>query len=207
MSTSRNNTLQILDWDDTLFPTTWVSRNNIDLRDKEHCEKYQNYFNFLDTELYELLKTMLNCGNVIIVTNALMNWIYISSSVLPKTSGLLKLNNQNGHIKIISARGNYQDLNVNPMHWKSLAFKEELNSNIHNKQIKNIISIGDAEYEYKALQDLYNEKEACDKYLKAVRFLRYPSREILMDQLKVMCEGIYKICKTQSHLDLKFSNF
>ena len=51
MNISNNSTLIILDWDDTLFPTSWVNKNNIEIID--YLEKINmsgdedNYVKFL----------------------------------------------------------------------------------------------------------------------------------------------------------------
>ena len=33
-----------IDWDDTLFPTTWIHNNNIDCTNKEDINKYKLFF-------------------------------------------------------------------------------------------------------------------------------------------------------------------
>ena len=85
-----NNTVIVLDWDDTLFPTSWVINNKIDLTDPNNRIIYYKFFNKLDNILYDLLSNMLTCGKVIIITNAMIKWIELSSSVLSKTQDLLK---------------------------------------------------------------------------------------------------------------------
>ena len=69
--------------------------------------------------------------------------------------------------------------------------------------IQNIISAGDAEYEFKALINLWNKKNK-NRILKTIRLLRYPSFESLMDQLQVISNSLDDICKKKSHMDLKF---
>ena len=44
MEFSRKKTLIILDWDDTLFPTSWVLENKIDLTDPAIRAKYYKDF-------------------------------------------------------------------------------------------------------------------------------------------------------------------
>ena len=117
MILSKSRTLIILDWDDTLFPTTWVTTNEINLRNNIETKKYETYFSQVDCDLYILLRKLTQCGTVIIVTNALLSWIKLSTTILPKTSETL------GLIKIISARGDYQSKSQNPMDWKKLAFQ------------------------------------------------------------------------------------
>ena len=48
-----NNTVIVLDWDDTLFPTSWVINNKIDLTDPNNRIIYYKFFNKLDNILYD----------------------------------------------------------------------------------------------------------------------------------------------------------
>jgi hypothetical protein len=205
MNLSKDRTLIILDWDDTLFPTTWVTTNDIDIKNLQNSSNKNilTYFIQVDNELEHLLKILLRCGHVAIITNAMLNWINISSTILPKTSRLLSDKSQN--IEIISARASYQSLSKDPMDWKKHAFKDIIKNNKFRK-VNNIISVGDAEYEYKALINLYdNCKEQKNyKLLKSVKFVKYPSNYVLLDQIKVMHNAAIKVCTTRTHLDLRF---
>ena len=55
-------------------------------------------------------------------------------------------------INIISARGNFQGIFPNMMDWKKEAFKVA-----KSQKYINVISVGDAHYEYNALIGLYNK--------------------------------------------------
>ena len=90
MKINKQTTLFILDWDDTLFPTDWTLKNNINFLTSSAREQYVIYFQELDRALHKLLKNTMSLGKVIIVTNALPDWINMSSMVLPQTYNLLK---------------------------------------------------------------------------------------------------------------------
>lgn len=194
---TKKDTLIILDWDNTLFPTSWIIKNKINIKDPEVSNKYIVYFYDLDTILYELLTKLMDYGKVVIVTNALPTWIDISSRVLPKTSYILK------KIKIVSARKNYQPHSPHMMDWKKMAFKDEVLGEMLNNNILNIVSVGDAEYEYMALIELYNLNHK-PKLLKSIRFVDEPSHETLIDQLEVLKNSVVTICLIKKHLDKKF---
>ena len=70
----------------------------------------------------------------------------------------------------------------------------------------NIISIGDADYEYKALVSLFKWKLLNNKNikLKSVRFIKAPSQNIIIDQINVLLKAIKSIVLCEKHLDLKF---
>jgi hypothetical protein len=199
LNINSDTTLIILDWDDTLFPTTWVNKNNIEIMNKQYNEViYRKFFKNLDIALERLFRMLIKCGNVMIITNALLNWIDISSKVIPLTSDFIQRSNT---VKIISARGEYSDKYSDPNEWKRLAFKKHLNK--LNKNINNIISVGDAEYEYNALIDLYSDDINTFRLLKTVKFIRNPNMHQLMDQIQILYNSISKICKETKFLDLE----
>lgn len=199
---NKNDTMIILDWDDTLFPTSWLLKNNIDLNNIEVRNRMTNFFSSLDNILYIFLKKCMSFGTIIIVTNALPIWVHKSSLVIPNTHTLL------AKIKIISARKNHQKFSKNMMDWKKMAFKNEAKNLLENKKIVNIISIGDAEYEYNALIDLYEyelQKNKIKKILKSIKLIKDPNYELLLDQLEVLNDAIHDIVYTSKHLDLNFN--
>jgi len=187
---NNDNTLIIFDWDDTLFPTKWFIKNNIDLNESYDAQKYGMYFKNLDNVLSKLLQKCYALGNVIIITNAMPIWIETSVNILPKTKNTIK------NIKLISARKNYQ-FSCKMTEWKKMAFEKE-----NNKKFINILSIGDALYEYNALINLHNKSN--DVLLKSVKFVNDPSNDVLLDQLNVLNNSINNICNTPKHFDLNF---
>jgi hypothetical protein len=200
MELNKNNTLIILDWDDTLFPTSWVNKNDIDIININKIS-YVKYFEKIDISLVKLFNNLINFGDVLIITNALLNWINISSKILPNSYNLFK-NNKN--IKFISARGEYSSVTSNINDWKKLAFINELKKKTRSKKINNIISIGDAEYEYNALVNLHYDDK--DRLLKSVKFIRYPDNYNIYEQINILNNSIYNICTFKGHLDLQIKN-
>jgi len=125
------------------------------------------------------------------------NWVELSSIVVPKTYKLLK------NIEILSARKTYKHVSDNSMKWKMLAFRDIIDREFQCPTLMNVISIGDAEYEYQALISLNDVKKNHHKYLKSVKFLKAPTHDILVDQLNVLNSAIPYIWIKEQHLDLK----
>jgi hypothetical protein len=202
MNINKNSTLIILDWDDTLFPTSWVNKNDIEIINNNKLT-YKKFFEKIDISLQKLLNKLTSLGDVLIITNALLNWIEISSKILPHTYNYLKNNN---NIKIVSARGEYSSYTDNILDWKKMAFQNELTKITRNKRINNIISIGDAEYEYHALINLYHDEPDNYRLLKSVKFIRYPNNYQIFEQINIINNAIYNICIYRNHLDLLIKN-
>jgi len=194
------NTLIILDWDDTMFPTSWVTSNKINVNNTNDIENYKLTFVELDQILYQLLIKCLSLGKVIIITNASYGWIDISSNLLPNTRLLLEK-----QISIHSARDMYKD-KMKLEQWKNVAFEKEILSYFSsNNNTQNIVSIGDADYEFYALIN-YENYENKHKNLKTVRFISSPTFYSLIDQLNILLKSIENICTQQKHMDLKFES-
>jgi hypothetical protein len=191
------DTLIIIDWDDTLFPTSWVMKNKINMNRPEIRTKYKDFFLSLDRLLYMFLNKCLTYGNTIIITNAMPLWITNSSDVLKNTSYILN------RIPVISAREKYQNKTNNMMDWKKYTFKDEIDK-LKNNKFLNIISIGDAEYEYNALVDLNKSFPNLNKLLKSVKLLKNPNYETLLDEIDVLKNSLHYICQTKQHLDMNF---
>lgn len=186
------NTLVILDWDDTLFPTAWFLKTSHKLTNVE----LQHYFNKLDIALYTFLNKLLELGTVIIISNADYNWIKQTIELLNRSKFILN------SLEIISTRNLYQTSEIDQLHWKTLTFKNFLNKN--NNHL-NIISIGDADYEYNAIVSLYKSDKSKKKYYKTIKCLQCPKIEHLIEQLNMLYKFIDKISNNSRHHDLLFS--
>ncbi len=181
-----NSILFILDWDDTLFPTTWFSTNS----NSSNCD---NALRKLDNLLVELLTKMISFGSVFIVTNANMNWIISSKNLLPNTSRIIDMN-----ITIISAREMYQYV-YDMSEWKVRAFKNGLYNDL--QYAEQIISIGDSNFEYNALVSLHDIVDR-NVLLKNIKLVDEPLFDIVIEQILIINKSLLSICSHSGHLDL-----
>jgi hypothetical protein len=213
----------IIDWDDTLFPTTWVNKNSIDVTKFHTMQEYKVYFLELDKTISGLLESLNQVGDIWIVTNANINWIKSCLISLEKTRKTIISNK----IRIVSARDSYSSNSSSPTEWKILTFQdilEDIINKISNK-IKpntyvNIISIGDAMYEYIALINLDNfiksymlNNKSCSKtnkqfkyLLKNIKFIEKPEFDFVIDQMNVLNKNKDTIVNKLEFIDLKFSS-
>ena len=211
--------LFIIDWDDTLFPTTWINKNNIDFNKPNSFSQYKLYFLELDKTISLLLDSLNKVGDIFIVTNASINWIKSCLLMLNLTKNTI-INNK---IRIVSARDSYSQNNSSPTEWKILTFQDiiediinKINKNIKPNTIINIISIGDAMYEYIALINLDNfiksyiankndiNKNKFNYLLKNIKFIEKPDFDFIIDQMQVLHKNANDIINKLEFIDLKF---
>merc|ERR1740121_2596623 len=99
-------TIILLDWDDTLCPSTWIRSNRGALsffKPAPNIEKHQVPLRKLEANCEALLRSAMQLGTVIIVTNAMEPWVETSSRhFLP---GLLPLVHE---LPVIYARSVYE---------------------------------------------------------------------------------------------------
>jgi hypothetical protein len=198
---NKNSTLIFIDWDDTFFPTSWIFNKEKELLDPKIREEYSKILKDLDLLIYRFLLKLSQYGKIIIITNALLEWVNLSGSLLKNTHEIInKL-----PIPIVSAKQNYKNTTSNIKLWKTLCFDATVKYYATQKKISNIISIGDAVYEYDALVNLHKHHDSKqDRYLKAIQLTRNPTYNKLYEQIHIMYNCIDKICLHKNHLDIMF---
>ena len=141
-------------------------------------------------------------GQVVIITNATKKWVYISSNIIPHTQKLIQKS-----VPIVSAKDLYE--NKYPMQtniWKKISFKNIISDYFKNYKYQNIMSLGDADHEFYALTDMYDEFSLRKiKLLKTVRFIKDPTHDNLVDQLEVIDSSLHNIITAKKHMDLNFN--
>lgn len=242
MSVNKNKiyltNLFIIDWDDTLFPTSWINKNSIDFNKPNTYSEYKLYFLELDKTIGTLLNSLNEVGDVWIVTNASIKWIKSCLIILNQTRNTIIKNN----IRIVSARDSYSQNNSSPTEWKILTFQDiiedilnKITKNIKPNTYINIISIGDAMYEYIALINLdnflksfvirkglgssqkntigLNQSNQLDReeikfnyLLKNIKFIEKPEFDLVIDQMHVLEKNKEAIINKIGFIDLKFSS-
>lgn len=219
-----------IDWDDTLYPTSWIHNNNIDCTNKEDINKYKLFFLELDKSITNLLEilTSNNDNAVYIVTNANKKWVELCLLTLPKTKAIIEKD-----VIILSAKDNYNQKTNSIMDWKVLTFKDVVNNVYINDALElgglyaplhtsppsqfigNVISIGDSNYEYTALLNLYeyfksngfklyntSKKKEKEYLLKNIKLVDKPEFDILVNQLYVLKKNINAIIEQKNVVDI-----
>jgi hypothetical protein len=153
------DTLIVVDWDDTLFPTSELGRllgknshdSSLSSRDLNSCVLPIHVYTpmrELESQAMNLLACCMLRGETMIVTNSDPGWVeYTASLLLPRLWNWLETH----QVPLVSARGLYEHrYPKNLTLWKSLVFENELS--YRGGRIQSLVSIGDGEYERLAAQ-------------------------------------------------------
>ena len=199
-SINTRENLILLDWDDTILPTSWMKKNKITIDDVIYSD-FIDDLSIHQNCCYEFFTEILKYAQIIIITNAEEGWVELScQKILPRIFSLIS------KIKIVSAKSSYITITNSPFTWKELAFRVQIEVYLKNNPniIKNIISIGDAQYEREALiQVSKNLKDiASNYYIKSIKFAEHPDIFLLIQQLDTVSSNISQIIEKDSALDL-----
>lgn len=183
--------LIIFDWDDTLFPTTWLAANNIKI-DSIFDSTLLKYFKEIDKLIYKMFLSIKNY-ETIIVTNASTLWVSMCMELLPLTKNI--------EIKVYSSREYYkkkigQNVSNSNDLWKKLFFKNYIKGNYND-----VTSIGDADYEYLALIELSKNLI----FTKVIKLLRYPTEKELYNELYILHTILPHYIDLDKDIDLNFA--
>eukprot|EP00824_Muranothrix_gubernata_P005726 TRINITY_DN17504_c0_g1_i1.p1 TRINITY_DN17504_c0_g1~~TRINITY_DN17504_c0_g1_i1.p1 ORF type:complete len:290 (-),score=51.21 TRINITY_DN17504_c0_g1_i1:81-863(-) len=193
-----NDALIILDWDNTLFPLTWLASWFTDVQFPvcvgDASEVMQAAYR-TGTTAAALLEAARKCGTVFIVTNAERGWVEMTArQYLPDVARLLEGTN---NIHVCSARTTYErDFPAQPTMWKMQAILHALVAMYGmtpNERVVNLITVGDSQEEedgamaaMAAFRSL--RRGAAPSVLKIVRFMERP----LSAQLRLQLDGLLK---------------
>ena len=171
--------LIILDYDDTMLPTTFFLDNergdytDLGAMAKNHMKMLVQVQNVL----LELLEKMISFAKVLIITNAKTGWVeYSSYYLLPRVHKLIE-----AYIPVMSAQTEFgADYPTDAHMWKEMAFKKiwKIDGLLERNCLLNLMVIGDSDYEIKAGRELkrtsaqYTNKRII---LKSIKFTDDPS--------------------------------
>lgn len=189
--------ITILDWDDTLFPTSWIDKaisNPYLYQDLQKIEQI----------VYKLFEKILDyCSIFYIVTNADSGWIeYSSSKYMPLVFNFLLLHQEN--VKIISARSNNSIMFPDQDYvWKLIEINNILSVLSQDSSLiyldKQIISIGDSYIEKLATKEVASEYNL---KVKTIKLLEQPSCKQLQQELELLYNNYDVIIREMNNIDI-----
>jgi hypothetical protein len=194
MIITEKSSLLIYDWDDTLFPTSWMHAMNIEIP-----ENSKNHFKKVDIEIKALLILSVSISRTVIVTNANKKWIQKCLIVLPLTKSII----EKYEIEIVSARDDYSEQYLDNIGmWKIKSFEDLFKKYKPN----NIIAVGDAHYEINAVVNLYNKSNTQQRFFKTLKCVTIPSYQDILDQNKYLIKISKSLVNNKKNYDLLFKN-
>ena len=191
-----HNSIIIFDWDDTLFPTSSLTKNGIYIDYNNLTEKEKEKISNLEELVLNVLTLSIEKGDTFIITNAGKGWVEFSSmKYYPKIKNVLE------KIKIISARENYENKYPNDSQkWKMLSFLD-VQKNLNCNLVTNIICLGDSFIEIQAglkLASMFTQA-----FIKVVKFRESPKFDELIKQLKLIYNQFNTIYSSVKNLTIK----
>jgi len=198
---SREETVIVFDWDDTLLCSSHLSsqgyRLDTDLELEETYPAIRSELQQLESHVISVLKEALKRGKVNIITNAEAGWVELSArKYLPGVVPFLS------YVNVISARSTYEHLYPgSPLKWKFSAFQERLSSLLSAEKVKkNVISFGDSHVEREAVRTV--TQGVANTKTKSIKFAEGPSIEQLSKQLELVINSFQYIISHEGNLDL-----
>jgi hypothetical protein len=190
-------TLIIFDFDDTLFPTSWLQHGfrSESLLNEHHTEQLK----ILAERVLQVLHMALRLGRVVIVTNGLEGWVEMCCEEdMPSLMQIF------AKVDIVSARSKYENKSPDPSEWKRLAFQHEAEllefAGATCATQYNVIALGDSLHEQFAVKSLTEEK--ANYYGKFVKFLKAPTIDQLIAQHEFVASNLSDIVEHPGHLEV-----
>jgi len=217
-SSSRKNTIAssssapskpvvfLLDWDDTLFPTTDVHRTgifwqNIDGNNSKDYKKdlsanFVKELETLEAKVLSLLQSATNIGRVYIVTASEGDWVQVSAQRLfPAVHAFIE--DEKNSIQVISVPNGTKQGDFNGQQWKKTAFYRVLHATFHNmadpKLGANVLVIGDSIDEINAAREVETilvDKKKNDVVMKTTKLMDAPAIKQLRKQITLVVNGL-----------------
>ena len=191
-SKKNNNKIFILDWDDTLFSTSFFINKNKILTVEE-----QNSFEKLGESVTKFINLSKSFGTVFIITNSTKKWLYKTAFNYLK----LKENLFDG-VYIISAREKFNDKIVPKFMWKGLIFKQ---LNKFFEFCDSIVCISDS------INDINEGKKIKTIFkninLSTIKFIDKPSPSQNKKEIDLIIENFHNILNSNYNMIFEQENF
>ena len=197
-------TLLIFDYDDTLFPTSFLAQNGYRLDGPDASPEIQV---ILDEYSAVVEKTLLEAqqhGRVVVITNAESGWISLTAQkFMPRLGELLS------SYPSISARSTYEPLGLsNPFEWKLKAFESVIYE--HHRMLSipdavarmNVLSFGDSIHERDAAHQVCASLASSPLFCKSIKFIERPDIAQLTKQHVLIRDSLVKVIEHDGTLDL-----
>jgi len=207
-------TLLIFDWDDTLFPTSWLISEGLHknfpgaptswLISEGLHKNFPNYLAPLASSAAGTLTVAKALGKVVIVTNAAEGWAqWTQRKFMPSLSELL------ADVKIVAARPKrwFWQAEKPVIQWKIDTFDSLIEGFRQTGQLANVVSVGDSELEQLALVNCRLQDSTSASRWKSFKLLEGPTPSELFKEHKNLRDALPAIVALDEHweaMQIKF---
>lgn len=199
-------TLILLDWDDTILPTSFLAEHGWTVDTPMPPDQQSLLAKYAEGALC-LLGALEKLGRVVIVTNAEQGWVELTCQhFLPALLPRLEC------LELLSARSTYEPFGISsPVVWKEHAFARCLtwSSKVgffsgSTVVVRNVLSIGDSFHERDALLLLSRGLVAAKQQVrcKSLKLLERPDVARLAMQHELLCATLPMLGQLDRPLDL-----
>ena len=180
--------LFILDWDDTLLPTSFFDQQQTKT---DGCDSDWGILSELEHTIISLVQSMLTFGTVCIVTNSGGNWVKTSCQLyFPDLWQVIQ------DLPIISARSEFETFFPDDSYmWKHEAFQRIISS-----KVCQVISLGDNPFDHKVAWTV--AKQLKQKQLKTFQFKICPGVSELNEQLRAVSQILSHVVHQQGDMNI-----
>jgi len=205
VSVNLSETLLIFDWDDTLFPTSFIARQGLKVDGPPPPVQLRAILDEFAEYVRDTLLEAQQYGTVLIVTNAETGWIDLTvrkflPSVAREVLGLRQ----------ISARSMFEPQGVKtPFEWKEHAFKMVIDEHYADFPLghaKHVISFGDSAHERDAVirvcAGLTQVKDSGKIRCKSLKFMERPDLDHMKKEHNLIRQCLGQIVSHVDSLDL-----
>lgn len=179
-SRTKEGTFMIWDWDDTLFPSSWINAQGMRLDDDfQPSDDQVAELEQLTDQVLHTLQVASSLGSLVIITNAEEGWVPLScGKFMPRLKPVVD------QFRIVSARTRFETVGVfSPLTWKVKCFAEEIRNHagtrlqepLRARELLNVISLGDSIHEREAMKQVARDLRSGCKTVKL------PERPTLQD--------------------------
>jgi len=203
--TTQSETLLIFDWDDTLFPTSFIARQGLKVDGPPPGPQLQGLLDDFAEYVRETLLEAQQFGTVLILTNAETGWIDLTARRFLPTVAREVL-----RLRQVSARSLFEPRGVKtPFEWKEHAFQmviDEHYADFPGGHVKHVISFGDSAHERDAVirvcGGLAGAPGAGKIRCKSLKFMERPDLEHMKKEHNLIRQCLGQIVSHVDSLDL-----
>lgn len=209
---TRERTVVVFDWDDTLCPSTWLHANNLLPKCRGDpvflSAQQQKTLDAISSNVIRIIRKAVSFGPVFIVTAAEYGWVELSCTLfMPSAQEILNLPD----VHVVSARTWYEQ--TFGYQGDANSWKYEVMQLIAQKCFAESTTSLDSYFNLVSIGDSMAERDAChlaienipNTYAKTLKYIEHPGSEEMIQQLQLTFESFDQMCTWENCLDLQLT--